>query len=321
MTKLWIGAIVGLVSAAHALADAGVRTDSPVSKRIKDEIRAGHVRVDLRALTDFDWDQLYRFAAYSDEDGIEKSLGFSLPSVKESRTPDSGDLVLLVFVKEGHVVHAFDHPRTAGDFSFIENNPMPREDAVFMIPGTSLGNPYLWPVSRTPATQPAVTKNKLVNEIVMSPGMFITAMTSEGTIRIDAGKGLERSYTWEGATRSLEMLPRHERWYGSLGLYCPGPGEHWKEHNGITRAVVEEGQQHFSSEEQALAWLVRRTWMSYVWRSDGLVVGWGKTLERRQLNVEVWQITINGQKPTKLTGSQDEKILLTSGVRGAATAP
>jgi len=30
--------------------------------------------------------------------------------------------------------------------------------------------------------------------------------------------------------------------------------------------------------------------MPFVYRSDGLMVGWGKNLARKQLSVEVWQI-------------------------------
>jgi hypothetical protein len=146
------------------------------------------------------------------------------------------------------------------------------------------------------------------NEVVMTPRMKITATTPTGKITITADKRLKRSYTWEGATRSVEMWPRDDRWYGSLGLYFPGPGEHWKNHKDITRGVVEEGQQHFKTAEEALKWLGERKWMPYVYRDDGLVVGWSKTPARRQLNVEVWQILINGKKPVKLRASQDDKI-------------
>jgi hypothetical protein len=165
-------------------------------------------------------------------------------------------------------------------------------------------------VQARPKQQPQVGDGPVParNEVVMTPGMKITATTTAGKITINAGKGLKRSYTWEGATRSVEMEPREERWYGSLGLYFPGPGEHWKNHKGITRGVVEEGQQHFKTTDEALKWLGERKWMPYVYRDDGLVVGWNKTPARRQLNVEVWQILINGKKPTKLRGSQDDKI-------------
>jgi hypothetical protein len=104
------------------------------------------------------------------------------------------------------------------------------------------------------------------------------------------------------------MWPRPERWYGSLGLYFPGPGHHWKEHGGIARGVVEEGQQNFESKEEALRWIGERPWLSPVYRNDGLVVGWSKNLGRKQLNVEVWQVYVAGRKPTRLPGSQDDKI-------------
>src|SRR5688572_5319351 len=84
-------------------------------------------------------------------------------------------------------------------------------------------------------------QNRRKNETVMTPGMRITATTAAGTLSITAVDELTRCYTWEGATRCVEMWPRTERWYGSLGLYHPGPGAHWKEHRGITRCVVEEG--------------------------------------------------------------------------------
>jgi len=144
----------------------------------------------------------------------------------------------------------------------------------------------------------------------MTPGMRITATTPAGTIAITALDELTRAYTWEGATRTLQMWPREERWYGSLGLYYPGPGNHWQEHNGITRAVVEEGQQHFKTGAEALDFLRHRNYMPWVYTHDGLAVGWMKVLPRAQLSVEVWQLLVNGKKPAHLAGSQDDKIVI-----------
>ena len=70
--------------------------------------------------------------------------------------------------------------------------------------------------------------NGISAEIVMTPGMQITAHTEKGEITIRAGDGFERFYTWDGATRSVKLWPRKTRWYGSLGIYYPGPGQHWK---------------------------------------------------------------------------------------------
>lgn len=146
----------------------------------------------------------------------------------------------------------------------------------------------------------------------MSPDSTIVATTNTGTISIKAGKGLKRSYTWDGATRSVEMWPRTERWYGSLGMYFPGPGNHWMPHKGISRAVVEEGQQHFKTVDEAMKWIAGpdQQWAPLVYRNDGLAVGWRKELSRSQLNVDVWQIFIDGKKPTALPGSLDDKIVV-----------
>src|SRR4051812_45790833 len=94
------------------------------------------------------------------------------------------------------------------------------------------------------ATRPAELAK---TEFAMRPGETITATTPLGAMQVRADDWLERSYTWEGATRSVVMWPRDARWYGSLGIYFPGDGRHWHEHHGITRGVVQEGQQHFGS--------------------------------------------------------------------------
>ncbi len=156
--------------------------------------------------------------------------------------------------------------------------------------------------------KPRVGRLPATCEVVMTPGMRITATTPAGKIAITAVDEVTRAYTWDGATRAVEMAPRADRWYGSLGLCNPGAGEHWRDHHGITRSVTEEGQQHFKTVEEATEWIKKRNWMAYVYRDDGLVVGWHKNLARKQLNVEVWQILIDGKKPKGLPGSHDDRI-------------
>ena len=154
------------------------------------------------------------------------------------------------------------------------------------------------------------------NELAMKPGERITIHNAVGTLSITALDGLTRAYTWEGATRLAVLFPRDERWYGSLGIYNPGAGDMWEEHNGITRPVVEEGQQHFDSVAQALQYANGQGGGSgvYVYRDDGLMVGWSKEPDRRQLNVEVWQLVVDGAKPTKLPGSADNEITVEQNV-------
>ncbi len=137
----------------------------------------------------------------------------------------------------------------------------------------------------------------LDRELVMSEGLVISANTAEGDIQIAAGTNLLRHYTWEGSTRSAELWPRKERWYGNYGAYYPGPSLHWSDHNGIRRGVLEEGQQHFNTLEEAHAWLNLPYNAHCRYRDDGLVVCFSKSLNRHQINVAVWQILVGGKEP------------------------
>jgi hypothetical protein len=152
--------------------------------------------------------------------------------------------------------------------------------------------------------------NAIRPELVMLSGMQITAHTDEGQIIIRADKGFERRYSWDGATRSATLLPRKKRWYGSQGIYFPGAGDNWKENNGITRGVLEEGILWFKTADDALSWInrARSAGMAYVYNDDGLTVGWHKVIPRKQIDVAVWQIMIGGQKPQKLPGSQNNRL-------------
>ena len=136
------------------------------------------------------------------------------------------------------------------------------------------------------------------NEIVMPPNATITATTNSGTISISSGKGLKRYYTWDNVTRSAVLGARSTRWYGSLGIYNAGMGSHWlPKHNGISRGVLEEGQQHFDTYEEAMSWLKMKC-RGCVYNDSGLVVWFSKSLSREQLNVDVWQIYIGGETPS-----------------------
>lgn len=124
---------------------------------------------------------------------------------------------------------------------------------------------------------------------------------------IGAEEGTVRTYSWDGITRRVELTARPKRWYGSLGLY--NPGESIEEHKGITRALVSECQRHFTSEQEALDWLNGPYHKKYlVYNSNGLAVGWYLTPERNQLTVDVWQVYVNGKKPTNLPDANNRDL-------------
>ena len=62
--------------------------------------------------------------------------------------------------------------------------------------------------------------------------------------------------------------------------------------------------------EEVMKWIKEPERLYPVYRNDGLMVGWYKDLPRKMLDVHVWQILINGKKPTRLPGSQDDKIVV-----------
>src|SRR5437660_2255624 len=69
-----------------------------------------------------------------------------------------------------------------------------------------------------------------------------------------------------------------------------------------TRLVVEEASIDFGKEDQIYAFLKQSSaYMDWVYTSDGLVVGFGRTPSRKQSNIDLWQILRRGQKPVGLT--------------------
>jgi hypothetical protein len=147
-------------------------------------------------------------------------------------------------------------------------------------------------------------------ETVMFPGMEIRARTAHGEVKIRAAHDFKRFYTWDGGTRSAKLWPRKQRWYGSLGIYYPGPGEHWKSNNGITRGVLEEGVLWFKTVDDAQNWIKRSRFhgIDYIFTDSGLLIGFGKKPARKQVNVSVWQLMIAGEKPRSVPGSNNDLI-------------
>ena len=160
------------------------------------------------------------------------------------------------------------------------------------------------------------------NEMVMPPMSQITATTPVGTITITAGEGFRRCYSWDEVTGCLDLEPRNERWHGSLGAASYGTLQFWRDYHGIDRAVTDEGQHNLSSVGEFENWPTTEFGpgvveiVSPVYRDDGLLVGWPKGAGHgglghgETLGVWVEQIYINGKKPTKLPGSQNDKIVV-----------
>jgi ankyrin repeat protein len=149
-------------------------------------------------------------------------------------------------------------------------------------------------------------------ETVLSEGMELTAKTPVGSITILAKRHLQRTFIWNHCERTVTLEPRQKRWLGSLGAYFPGGGTTWRLCDGIDRAIVDEGEQHFQTDREALSWIHEQTNLAFVYTDDGLMLGWERDLSRKTLNVALWQILVAGAKPSRLAGSNNSSIAMAS---------
>ena len=92
-----------------------------------------------------------------------------------------------------------------------------------------------------------------IRDIIMKEGMIISIQNPDCfSLSVRAGKELERFYTWNNGTRSVNLIPRDKKWAGAYGAYFPGTGHHWKEHDGITRLIAEESVLNFDNYAQLI---------------------------------------------------------------------
>lgn len=158
--------------------------------------------------------------------------------------------------------------------------------------------------------------------LVLTAGDTVKAKLPYGTIAITSDGGLTRTYSWDNGEcqGTLDLQMRSEPWLGVDGGYNPGaslpPWWQWGACNGVRRGVVEEGHADFADVESFQAWFEDRyvRWFGknvnnrVAYTDDGLLITYSKALSRYQLNAEVIQILINGQKPTSLPGSNNTLI-------------
>jgi hypothetical protein len=161
--------------------------------------------------------------------------------------------------------------------------------------------------------QPKQTaRNSRDHHAVLSVGDTLEIRNENGSLRIIADSDLKRTFMWDGASRTVVMERRKEPWKGAVGLYWPGPGDHWEDHKGVTRGVVQEQTRDFKDEASFREWLRGyQEWYDAKHTPDGIVAGWSITPSRGQLNVELWRITIAGNQPEALDGGSTDWLTWT----------
>lgn len=99
---------------AHSLRPAIPATPDPAVARLDalvDLYRNGRISViAISSATDFSWDRLYIFAAYTPTSSIDSLVGSSWQTNCSTRIEDVDGVTLLLFTKNGRVVHCLDYP-------------------------------------------------------------------------------------------------------------------------------------------------------------------------------------------------------------------
>jgi len=154
------------------------------------------------------------------------------------------------------------------------------------------------------------SKEPAVNGAVLSPGQSIEASNKNGKVRISYVTSVKRKYEWDGRAKIIKMIPRKEPFSGRLGLYQPASS--WGLNPFEIRLVAQEAAINFDNEDQIYAFLRQSSdYMDWVYTNNGLVVGFGRTPSRKQINIDLWQILLHGQKPNGLIGAKPEHIVVT----------
>ena len=157
-------------------------------------------------------------------------------------------------------------------------------------------------------------------EVVLTPGMTVTATNPNGTVSLHATGSAVREISGDGWKTEFKLIPRTTRWYGSLGLYNPAESS-----SPYGRLLVDEGRLHFDSVSDALKHLYVDSQRSkWVYTNDGLVVGYDVSPipgGEPTRSVTLWQIYVDGKKPTSMPGADDSAIKVEGGATTNESTP
>lgn len=153
-------------------------------------------------------------------------------------------------------------------------------------------------------------------ETVLKAGTTLCATSDDEKICIFAEDEFKRVVYWDGISNAITLVPRKERWHGKLGLVSPKPPKNlWINKNGVTRALIQEAQINVKSVENISSELNfpgRDDGYNVVYNDDGLLIIWNKSVlpDHTVLDLMLFQIMTNGEKPQSLPGSQNDKIVV-----------
>ncbi len=159
-------------------------------------------------------------------------------------------------------------------------------------------------------------KHSIPKEAVLKEGMFLCAKGEYEKVCILAENDFQRTVYFEGFSNSITLIPRKERWQGKMGLVSPKPPKNlWHNNNGVTRALIQEAEIEVKSINNFLVKINfpgRENGYNVVYNDNGLLIIWKKSILNGSnvLDLMLFQIVINGEKPKSMPGSQNNDIVI-----------
>jgi hypothetical protein len=141
-------ALAGIVAGCGPFWD-GVGDSSDEITDAVDAAGASGKAFRLANVTDFEWDRFYAFGGYTTPRQIDRTLGFHWGDAEHSDFVKSDGGSLLVFVRDGEVVEAFDQNWADGHFDCLHRREFTPEDATLRVSRVSEGGEtfdYVLPV-------------------------------------------------------------------------------------------------------------------------------------------------------------------------------
>lgn len=148
-----------------------------------------------------------------------------------------------------------------------------------------------------------------VREIVLHPGMkvFLCDPESGNELLIECKKPSKREITMDGSKRTVKVLERSSRWYGSYGVYTKSRWHMFDSVRLRPHLTYQEGMQHFCSLEEALIWIrQRKSYSAVYYNHKGILISVRHTKEKSLWDIELWQICIAGDVPENIPDAKGD---------------
>jgi hypothetical protein len=125
---------IGLLAAATA--SFWLTPPYSVSRALSEQMQRGPgTTVDFAEIAPFAWERVYLFGPYTSHEHIQETLGFDWPAVRRTTVQGGKSVNLVVFVRDGAVVHWFEHSRREGLEGLVDPRGYAREEARFPVCG------------------------------------------------------------------------------------------------------------------------------------------------------------------------------------------